>query len=218
MVTLVNNHVLFALDANRKVQPEWSRTGQSDVVAAVTAAESRRAVRVMPRVRLAFQISPVNLAEQIELDNCVMAAMKSGLACAPYHGRSSVLTASAAAVTSITVNNNFSWAVGDYIFLQASNGDYEVRQLTSAVLASGTWTLGFTGALTGDYSAGSMVWPLLFGQFTAEDMAARSAQYGPIKISITELISARTGQVGALVAPGGSGIGSMIIGETFIVA
>jgi hypothetical protein len=215
MVTLVNNHVLFSLMADRKVQPEWSRTGQSDVVAAVTAAESRRAMRVMPRVRLSFLISPRNLAEQIELDNCVMAASKSGLAAAPYHGRSSSI--SSVASTSVVLNNNFSWAVGDYLFLRSASG-FEVRLLTSAILTSDLWTLGFTGALTGDYSAGNLAWPLLFGEFATEEMEALSPQYGPVKIAITELISARTVQVGELVAPGGSGIGSMIIGETFIVA
>jgi hypothetical protein len=215
--TLVNGHVLFWFSADRKVQPDWSRTWHSEIAPAVTAAETRRGLRARPPVKLAWLITPATLTEQIALHECVMAAKKSGLAAAPYHGRSSQLQAEAAASTSVVVNNNFAWAVGDWIFLRHANGTIETRQLTAVNLVDGEWTLDFAAALDETHAASALIWPLLFGEFAAEEMEARSPKTGPLRVSITELISARSAQLGAVAPPAGTGIGVWKIEDTFIV-
>ena len=216
-LTLVNNHVLFALAANRRMQPDWSRSWQTEVVPAVTAAESRRGLRAQPRIQLKFLITPSNVAEQVELNECVMAAKKSGLACAPLHGRSGGLLEAANGSTSIVVNNTYEWAVGLWIFLRHRNGTVETRQLTAVNLAGEEWTLEFTDALTQNYPAKTNVQPLLFGEFACDEMAGKSPTVGPVTISITELESARNAEVGEEEAPTGDGIGTWAVEDDNIV-
>ena len=217
MVTLVNNHVLFPHPADWRTRPEWSRRWENEITDAVTGAETRRALRSQPRVSLAFTITPRTIDERARLSDRVLAATKSGLACAPYHGRAASLDADGSG-TEITVRAGRTWAVGDYIFLRASDDSYEVRQLTAVNLAAGIWTLEFADALTAEYPAGAFVWPLIFGAFDAGEMSARSPVVGPIRVTIRELVSLASAQLGAVAPPGGTGIGSMAIGSTFVVS
>lgn len=216
---LINQHVLFAQPADWKQPPTWSRVWQNQVASAVTGAESRLGVRAQPRVGLEFTITPRNLAEQIELNECVLAAKKSGLACAPYHGRGCALTATAAAdATAKTLRANFAWAAGDWALFCDANGHAEAHEITAVgTPGTGLTTLQPAEALTRAYSAGLLVWPLLFGRFECDELPARSGVNGPARIKITERIAARTAQVGVDPVVSGSGIGYWKIGDTFIV-
>src|SRR5436190_1502696 len=98
MVTLVNDHVLFPNPADWASPPDWSRQWHNEIGTAVSGAESRHALRVQPRITLGFTITPRDVVEQGEFDDRIRAALKAGLACAPYHGRGSWLTAPAAGV------------------------------------------------------------------------------------------------------------------------
>jgi hypothetical protein len=216
-VTLINDHVLLAIAPDRRQRPDWSRAWKTEVAAAVTEAETRRALRPQPRVRLDYAITPRNLAEQIELSECVMAARKSGLACSPYHGRSSRLLSEAAESDSVTVDNAFAWAVGDWIFLRHRSGAVEVRQLTAVNLVDQEWTLEFADVLEQTYVVGAMVWPILFGEFACDEMTGLSPQTGPLRVSITELESPRATQLGEEEAPSGDGIGTWAVEDDNIV-
>src|SRR5690349_12811880 len=128
MVELVNNHVLFANEADWTVRPQWQRAWKTAVVDALTKAQSRFGLRSNPRASLQFTITPVSQQEQARFDDCIRAAKKSGLACAPMHGRGALLTADASG-DEITTNEGWPWAIGDYCFFRFGD-TYEVRQLT----------------------------------------------------------------------------------------
>ncbi len=218
MVATINNHVLFPNVANWARRPEWSRQWENEIGTAVTGAETRNALRSQPRITLAFTITPRTTGEQIEFDDRIRAAAKTGFACAPYHGRGAILNDDAMATdVSVTVKAGRTWAVGDYLFLRASDESYEVRLLTAVNLSAGIWTLEFDDALAGNYPAGSFAWPLIFGEFKPDEMTARSPRTGPARITIRELTSPATAALGAVVPSVGTGIGSMKVGTDFEV-
>lgn len=217
MVELVNNHVLFPHPADWSSPPDWSRQWHNEIGTAVTGAESRHALRVQPRASLAFTVTPRDVVEQSELDDRIRAALKSGYACAPYHGRGSLLTATASG-TAVTVQSGRTWSAGEYLFLQSANDTYEVRLLTVATLVFGVWNLEFSGDIAGTYPAGTFVWPLLFGEFTCDTMNARAPRTGPARVSIRELVAPASVTLGSVTPPGGTGIGSMAIADDFAIA
>lgn len=217
-VELVNGHVLFPNAADWTQKPKWSRAWQNVVIGAVTGQESRQALRANPRVTLSFRLTPVGIGATQMLDDRLRAAAKSGLACAPYHGRGCLIAATVlAGVSGVTVNNAWPWQAGDYFFSGNENAS-DAKLVTEAELADAVWTLTLDDALDFDHVAGAFAWPLLFGEFSADDLAALTPRIGAAAIKITELVSGRTAQVGAVTPDAGDGIGSMIIGEDFEIA
>jgi hypothetical protein len=216
-MTLINDHVLFPQPCDWAARPEWARQWESGVSTATTGAESRRGLRPEARESLTFLITPADAVAQAEFAEQINAARKSGLACAPAHGHGATLTAPAVG-TEVTVTAGRTWRVGEQLFFQAADESYEVRELTAVNLTDDVWTLGFDDALTGTYAAGQLVWPLLFGEFRCDQIGAEMPTCGPARISIAELTAAASAQLGAVTPPGGTGIGSMAIGSTFVVS
>jgi hypothetical protein len=216
-VELVNDHVLLPFLADWSEAPRWSRQWHTEVVDAVTGAESRQALRTNPRVSLRYLISPGGQVSTQLLDDILRAALKSGLACCPMWGRGGeLLTAVDALATEVQLSDTWPWQAGDYLFLGDENGA-DVRLVTDADLAGGVWTLTLDSGLVFDH-AGGLGWPVLFGKFAAGDVTAASPTFGPVQVTVTEIVSGRTAQVGAVVPDAGAGIGAMAMGSTFEVA
>jgi hypothetical protein len=212
-VNLINDFVLFPNPANWADAPTWKRIWETEVSESVTGAESRNALRSQPRVTLSWLITPRTLPEQLQLDDRLRAAAKSGKACAPLWGRASILAAN---VTNTTVNlsaPSWNWRVGDYIFFLDTNGNYDVRQLSAVIGAA--FTLSQTVSRT--YLAGSQVWPILFGKFSSENMEAVTSWHGSVNVTIQEMTPSGSAVVGSFTNGSDVGIGVMKIGSTFIV-
>jgi hypothetical protein len=217
-VELVNGHVLIPNAADWTQKPKWSRAWQNVVTGAVTGKESRNALRSNPRVTLSFFITPVGIVATQILDDRIRAAAKSGKACAPYHGRGCIIDETVlAGVSVVTVNNAWPWQAGDYFFSGNENAS-DAKLVTDADLVDDVWTLTLDDTLDFDHVAGAFAWPLLFGEFIADDLSALTPRIGATAVKITELVSGRTAQVGAVTPDAGDGIGSMVIGDTFVIA
>lgn len=199
MVELVNNHVLFPNPANWTRRPKWQRSWQNEVADAVTVSESRVALRSDPLAALTFLITPQSQQEQARFDDRVRAAKKLGLACAPLHGFSQVLAEDVAGDEAHVLDGR-EWNVGDYIFFRGGDDSYESFQVETASLVSGVWILGLSGFFTGIHLAGELVWPMIFGTFSASEMSATTPNLGQLPITIAETLSPRSAQIGA-VAP-----------------
>lgn len=212
MVELVNNHVLFPEAANWSLAPQWERNWQDDLSSGLTGAESRLAVRKEPRAALTFLITPAGIVAQARFDDRVRAAKKSGLACAPLHGRGYVLQGSVVADTAV-LDRPWQAALGDYLFFATAAGQYEVRQ----VVAAEEDTVTLDQAVARAYPANTFCWPLIFGKFTAETMRAASPALGELQITIAELVSPASAQLGEVTTPAGDGIGIMTVAGTLEV-
>lgn len=219
MVTLINSHVLFPHAPNWAERPKWSRAWETGLSGGVTGAESRQSLRAVPRVSLQWVITPVTLAEQQQLDDRVLAAKKSGLACAPYWGRASVLQA-AGSTDELTLQPPvWTWAEDDYLFLldesDLENPVYNLRQVTG--VGAGGEQITLDSAVSQTFPAGSLVWPIFFGKFTGEDFKAAHGRRAGFQIKIAEMTSPQSQTVGDAIVVN-PGIGTAIIGSTFVVA
>lgn len=212
-VELINNHVLIPHDADWAQPPEWSRAWQTGLVTAVTGQGSRQALRAVARHALTWLITPCSLNEQVRLDDRVRAAVKLGLACAPFHGRGGALVDAFTGDT-FQCRPGWDWTVGDYVFVRNSDG-YEISRVASANLELGTWTVELEDVLTGTYR--DFAWPLIFGKFTCAEMEAASPRVGPLRVTISELTNARSAQLGSVAPPSGAGIGVMVVADDFTV-
>ncbi|MGA2788772.1 MAG: hypothetical protein ABSF60_14730, partial [Verrucomicrobiota bacterium] len=64
-----------------------------------------------------------------------------------------------------------------------------------------------------NWPLGALAWPVVFGAFTADKEAAVSGMLAQWKVTVTELVSGRSAQIGATPA-GAAGIGDMKIEDT----
>jgi hypothetical protein len=214
-VATINNHVLFAQDADWRFAPDWKRRWQTEVSASVTGSQSRRSLRSVARHSLTFQITPTDLNEQVRLDDALRQAKKTGLACAPLHGRACRIEGSFTG-TELICGRGWDWQAGDYVHVANDTG-YEVAEVESADYDEGDelWTLTLADALIGNYI--NFVRPILFGKFDCTEMTAITPTLGPVRITISELVSSRSVQIG--VTPvAADGIGVMALETTFEVA
>ncbi len=212
-VDLINNHILLPHRADWATPPTFQRAWQTDVAESILGNEARAGLRACPRISLTWMLSKRTQPEQQELDDRIRAALKNGKACAPYHGRGSLLTADCNNVTVNLADTSFGWKVNDWVFFQDDLLNYNFRQVN--VVAGAVLTLG--AAVSQTFPAGSMVWPILFGKLTAKDMEAVTDWHSSTSLTLQELISRDTVPIGGAVNTSGAGIGWMRIGTTNIV-
>jgi len=213
-VQCVNGHVFLPQQPNWQTPLQWQRTWANEVVTGLTGIEARSAMRSLPRVQLTWTVTPWTVPAQNELDDQVRAAKKAGLACAPYWGRASVL-ASPCSGTAVVLQSAFwPWKVGDWIcFLYPLS--FDLRQVTAVVGSA----LTLNAAVSSASPANTLVWPLLYGKLTTNDMSLATGQRGALQLTLLEETPGQAAQLGGVPPPpgSGSGIGSMSIGSTFNV-
>jgi hypothetical protein len=220
---LINGYTLFPFPANWQTPPAWQRAWENEIAMAVTGDESRQALRVNPRNQLTWLMAAWSTWELAQLNAAVMSAKLSGLACAPYWGRSSVLQSACGANSAALQDDVWNWSIGDYVYFldQAdypAQLNYDVQQITA--VNSGTFTLTLAGDVSRTYAAGALVWPLIYGEFTCKDMPVATAQRASLQATIRELASPQSAATvyGPGAAPAGTGIGFMQVGSTFVVS
>ncbi|HEV8523081.1 MAG TPA: hypothetical protein VGQ71_01170 [Terriglobales bacterium] len=211
-VQTINGYVLFPHLANWTEDPTWERRWRTEVCSSEFGDESRVSFRAVPRVALRWRVTALDLVEESRLEDRLRAAKKSGKACAPWLGRSTTLAAEVTATSVQIQTPAWPFVAGDWIYLADDLRASDVRQISSVV---GN-TLTLSGAVSRPYPACLLVWPLLFGKFAAEDLAALTSRHGQTTISIQELTSAEAAPIGTPLPPI-DGIGGWIIGDTFEV-
>lgn len=211
-VDTVNGHVLFPHRANWADRPKLSRRWENEVSDSEFGNESRYALRSVPRKVLEWTVTARDLQEQSQLVDRIVAAMNSGLACAPQWGRASELAEDVAAGDStIEVEPTlWPWAADDYMIL-LDGDEFEVAQILSVAGEILTLTAGVAGAHVGPF-----VWPLFFGQFDVDNYGLISERQGSATLSIAELTSPEAVTIGTS-TPEIDGIGGWIISDTFEV-
>lgn len=210
-VETVNGHVLFPHQANFGAAPSLDRWWETEIADSEFGQESRFGLRAVPRKVLKWDVTAQDLQEQSQLADRILAAMRSGLACAPHWGRGSVLVNRVTGVTVTIETSLWPWAADDYLIFIDDNGDYEVAQILTAV---GT-TITLTASVASPHSS-VYVWPLIFGRFSVDGYSLLTSRHGQATLAISELTSPESVTVGTQ-GPAIDGIGGWIIGDTFIV-
>lgn len=211
-VELVNGHVLIPQRANYADTPSTERRWQNEVDEAEWGNESRFALRSVARRAVRWRVTPGDIQDNAGLIDCILAAKKSGLACAPFYGRGSEIAQTVSGTTLEIEPTLWPWAQGDYLILIDDAGNYDVRQVDA--IAGETITLD--SAVSRPYGCGLFVWPLLFGKFNCDGLSALRAELGEASLTVQELTSAESQTIG-VAGPPIDGIGGWIIEDTFIV-
>lgn len=215
-ITLINGFVLLSHAADWRVPATHRRVWQSEVAEALRGGESRNALRAVARRSLTWTVTAETLPERIRLEARLDDAKFTGLACAPFHGRGAVLSNAAhAGDNSLTLSStSWTWAAGDYAILLRDDLTFDCLPVTG--VAGSTLNFG-PGTLNLNWPSGQLVWPLLFGTLASDKASALDGQLSEQqKITITELTSARSAQIG--ITPAAKlGIGQMAVGAGFTV-
>lgn len=214
MITYINNCVLFPHRPNWGMPPSAKRVWQSEIAASLPGNETRQSLRAVARRQVTFTVTARTLPERARWDGRVNAATKSGLACAPLHGRAAVLAANVnAGANLLTLSSSaWNWQAGDYAILIADDLTFDMAAVR--VVEGNVLTLA--DDLHFGWPAQALCWPLIFGKFSAQKMNALDGASGEQKITVAELTSARSVTIGNLPATV-PGIGTATIGSTFIV-
>jgi hypothetical protein len=209
---MINGHVVLPFAADWSTSPpKWSRAWQNEISSAVTGDETRAALRAWPRATLTFSIKPLHTSQLAIVDDLIRAAAKNGLACVPYHGRSYVLQADCTAAA-VALDRAWRPALSGYLIFLAPNGTYDVK----AIIATAGNNATLASNVSQTYPNGTLVWPLLFGKFTPQNLTGLQPDAASVKITIVEEVSPLSVSIGTMPAPG-SGIGAMKVGSTFQV-
>lgn len=213
-IDTVNGCVVLSHPPDWSTKPSGKRVWETEIATSVKGAEARSAMRAVPRRQLTYMITPCSLQERVRLEARLDAASKSGFACGPLHGRACTLAAAAAANgNTLTVNAGaWNWQAGDYAILISDDQTFDVAAIVN--VAGNVLTLAAN--LNFAWPAQTLCWPVIFGAFSSEKETALDGHHAVVKVTIAELTSGRTVQVGATPNPK-LGIGQMQVGQNFTV-
>lgn len=227
---IVNGCVLFPHMSDWRTKPQHKRTWETEIAESLSGAETRTGMRAVPRRSVTFSIT-ADLEERVRLEARMDAAAESGYGAAPLHGRASTLMNAAPAGSQANILLNlggaWSWKAGDYAILILDDVTYDVAPVINATLtADGTWTadsglpvdqpaLSLAVPLNYSWRANTLVWPVIFGKFSPGKETAMTGRHGAVTITVSELTSGRSAQIGA--AAPGPGVGRQVIGKTNVV-
>lgn len=216
MISLIANHVFFPV-AEWSNQPTTERVWETEVSEVLPGTEYRQAMRAAARRKLTFSFTAQSLEERSRFDARWDAAAKSGLACAPFFGRSCVLSADADAGDSeltIELPGAWAWQPGDYIALVQSDTVFDIIQVSD--VDGGVLTLA--DELQYPWPAGTLVRPVIFGKFSTDKAQVITSWHESSSITIAQRVAERSVQLGAVIPPVGNGIGVWNVGSTFLVS
>ena len=210
-ITLINGCVLFPHRYAWRSGVNGKRTWQTEIDVSVPGAEIRHGLRAAPRRQMSCTVTATTLQERVRLEARIDAAKKSGFACAPLRGRACLLTAPVAAgANSITQDGSaWNWRAGDYAILLQDDQTFDVAAVVN--VAGNVLTLAIN--LTFNWPAQTQCWPVIFGGLTIEKEEPLANYVAAWKLTIAELTSGRSVQIGALPAQP-PGIGKQRIGKT----
>lgn len=168
--------------------PTWSRRWKPDKAAAITGHEDRVDLGAAGVVSLSFKLDPIEIEERAALVARILEAHKSGLAASPYWGRAGKLLNDANATTLILEPTRWEWTAGDLLWIRATPRDayLEWETATVATWTPETNTIILEATLSRNYPAGTLLWPILFGNFESDALAAASDYHASLTIQITQ--------------------------------
>jgi hypothetical protein len=212
-VTLINGFVLISHFPNWNYPPSAKRIWDSEIAMGLPGGETRQALRAVARRQVTFTVTAQSIQERVRLEARLDAAKLSGLACAPLHGRRSVLAQAAnGGGNGLTLASTaWTWQAGDYAALILNDTTFDVIEVAAVDVTGLILTLA--GNLANSWAANALCWPVIFGTLTSDKAAAIDSEISQIKITIAELTSGRSAQIG--VTPGaGVGVGAQRVGKT----
>lgn len=215
-MTMINGHIFLPYLTNWFNAPANKRVWETEMAELLDGYEQRRALRAVPRRSVSYSIFATSLQQRSRLEAELDAALLSGLACAPLFGRAALLSAGAASGTDTLVQQAlvWRWQAGDYAVLLDDSGNFDAIEV-SAVSGDGL-TLTLASNLTHNWPAQARVWPLMFGKITAGKEQVVTDFHGATTITITELVSGRSVQIGTTPAHV-PGVGEQVIGSTNVI-
>lgn len=214
MITVINNHVLFAHRPNWGVRPSGKRSWQTEIANALPGGETRQALRAVARRSVTFTVTARTLPERVRLESRIDVAAKTGLACGPLHGRASVLAADANGNTLTLMSGGaWNWQAGDYAVLVSDDVTFDMAQVVN--VDGNILTVG-SNLIYNWPARATCCWPIMFGKFSAQKSNALDGVLAEQQITISEMTSGRSVMIGSLpaVAPG---IDTAVIGSTLVV-
>lgn len=212
-VELVNGHVLIPHVANYRDAPSWERRWQNEIDGSEFGNESRFGLRSIPLQSFRCKISSADLPQNSRLLGQIIAAKKSGLACLPAFGRGIEISNPVIAGETLIGVEPYSWIFSgtSYVLLMDENGNHDARQVISAFGG-----IEVDSPLSRGYRGGTFLWPLVFGKFYCDGIAAMNQEIGEITVGVYEIQSPYSASIG-VADPPVDGIGGWIIEDTFIV-
>jgi len=214
IVALINDCVLFPHRFAWRSKPVGRRSWQTGIDLGLKGAEARQAMRSVSRREVSVEIFARD-SERVRLEARIDAAKKSGFGCAPLTGRGSYLTANAASgANSIHITTDaWRWQAGDYVSLIADDQTFDVAAVTGPPAAG---VLPLATPLNFPWASGYVVRPVIFGAFSAEKQTVITGRAAGWRITVAEMTSGRSAQIG-IVPARGPGIGQQQIGVSNLI-
>lgn len=232
ILQVINGCTLISHLPNWEANPVHGRVWETNIAGTIKGAESRASMRAVPRRSVAFVVTAQTLEERVRLEARLDNALQTGFACAPLHGRGSTLMNATAAGSKaniiLNLGGGWNWQAGDYAMLAYDDLNYDVAPVINVGLTADatTWTadsglpidqpaLSLASPLNFNWLAGAIVRPVIFGKVTVAKQTPLNGALAQVKITIQEVVSGRSEQVGQLPAQR-PGIGQQQIGHTKI--
>lgn len=194
---------------------DWSRKWHTGISTGTKGGEVRSGMRSFPLHSLGCTFLAATLPESVRLDARCDQAEKSGLAVMPFLGRAMLLANNAAiggGSITLAAAPNWTWQPGDFIFI-GNDAAFDAIEVTGT--SGGGLTLALAANLINAWPGGATnVWPLLFGKFDGKKQNAVSGHLGHWEVSIEQLASERSAQLGVVTPPAGTGVGVDVVGTS----
>lgn len=213
-VVLINGCVLFPHRFAWRSKPNGKRLWETGIEMGLKGAEARQAMRAVSRRHVSVEIFARD-SERVRLEARIDAAKASGFGCIPLFGRGSYLTAGVAAgANAIHVTTDaWHWQAGDYAALILDDQTHDVAAVTGPPVAG---VLPLATNLNFNWASGYVVRPVIFGTFSAEKQTVITGRAQGWKLTVAELTSARSVQIGVTPVRG-PGIGQQQINVSNLV-
>lgn len=165
----------------------WERRWETGFARTGEGQEERESKRAVGLKTLRYTAQPITIEERAQLLAGIKICFESraGRVCAPFWGRSSVLAADVAVGTGTIVLESNVWGFDqfDYVFLFDQEARlWEIRSVTAVVGA----TLTLDGNVARTYRAGTLVWPVIFGELSVENAKVMTNHHANPAIKISE--------------------------------
>jgi hypothetical protein len=167
----------------------WKRAWETQIAGSLQGQENRRAMRRTPRTTLTWLVSTGDGEETALLEARIQAALKSGLACTGYWGRSCEIKTNVTADSAELWPGSWPWAAGDYIlFIDPDSGLFDALLVDEVTMATGTVALQLHAAVSRTYKQCTLCWPMLFGKLQVDPLAPSTLDKADIKLILVNTL------------------------------
>lgn len=186
MPDLINNCTPFLDDPDWSSAPQVTPAFDTVIAASLGLPEDRLALRVDPFVSQDWQITVGTVADLLDLETRIRAALKSGKACAPRLDRAFEVQGGGNA--SISLKGHFTLAAGDWLCVSIAGvwTAVEIDQVFQT--GDDLWDIiQDTGnEFDGEPDIGLVAYPLLFGRLKVRNWPRLSGDVARASLTIEE--------------------------------